>query len=152
MITSRESIYSALFAQIQSALLTPAGPFLTVSRRWVDPSQIAPADRPAIYQVETGEVASTSGKIAGLPLAFNLKVDLVLYTSGSTDASVIPSQELNSLLDAVESSLPNVAKGFSQSLGGKVYNARIDGKIEIVENVAGVMAMAVVPVLLVQGS
>lgn len=152
MITSRETIYAALFSQLQTALLSPAGSFKTVSRRWQPPDQTSPADRPALFQVETGEIAATSGKIAGLPLGWQLKLDLVGYTSGSTDPSSIPAQEINSLLDAVEAALPNVTAGMAQTLGGKVYNARIDGKIEIVENVAGQLGMFVVPVLLVQAS
>lgn len=149
MIMPRETIYAALFAQLQSALGTS---FKTVSRRWQPPDQLSPADRPALYQVETGEVAVTSQKIAGLGITWNLKVDLVVYSGGNTDPASIPSQELNALLDAVESALPNVARGMSQTLAGKVYTARIDGKLEIVENVAGAMAMAVVPIVLVQAA
>ena len=146
MITPRETIYAALFAQLQNAL---GATFKTVSRRWQPPDQISPADRPALYQVETGEIAATSQKIAGLGIIWNLKVDLVVYSSGNTDPGSIPSQELNALLDAVEAALRNLNIGAPQSLGDKVYTARIDGKPEIVENVAGAMAMAVVPVLLV---
>lgn len=149
MITPRETIYAALFAQLQSALGTT---FKAYSRRWQDPSQGSPADRPALFQVETGEVAATSQKIAGLPLKWEAKVDLVIYTAGDSSPNSIPSTELNGLLDAIEAAMPNVTRGISQTLGGKVYTARIDGKIEIVENVNGMMALAVVPVLLVQGS
>jgi len=149
MITARETIYAALFSQLQTAL---GASFKTYSRRWQPPDQISPADRPAFYQVETGEVAATSQKIAGLPLKWEARVDLVIYTTGSTDPGTIPSTEINGLLDAIEAALPNVTKGIAQTLGGKVYTARIDGKIEIVENVSGAMALAVIPVLIVQGS
>jgi len=149
MIIARETIYAALFAQLQSAL---GASFRTISRHWQPPDQISPADRPAFYQVQTGETAGTSQKIAGLPPHWDARVDLVIYTSGDTSPVTVPSTELNNLLDAVEAALPNAAKGLAQTLGGKVYTARIDGKIEVVENVAGAMAMAVVPVMLVQGS
>ncbi len=149
MIIARETIYAALFAQLQSAL---GATFKTMSRRWQSPDLISPADRPAFYQVETGEVAATSQKIAGLPLHWDAKVDLVIYSAGDTSPLTVPATELNNLIDAVEAALPNAAKGLAQTLGGKVYTARIDGKIEIVENVAGAMAMAVVPVTLIQGS
>lgn len=149
MITPRETIYAALFAQLQNAL---GNTFKTVSRRWQPPDQISPADRPALYQVETGEVAATSQKIAGLDIVWNLKIDLVIYSSGNSDPGSIPSQEMNALLDTVEAALSNPDIGSPQALGGKVYTARIEGKLEIVENVAGTMAMAVVPVVLVQGA
>jgi hypothetical protein len=143
----REQIYSALFAVLQGALLQPAGPFKTVSRRWQDPSQISPADRPALYQVQKDELAATA--VNGLPLNWKATVDLVLYTTGDTDPGAIPSTELNSLLDAMEAAIRSAAPGLAQSLGGIVSHCRIEGKIEIVENVQGAMAMAVVPVEIV---
>jgi hypothetical protein len=149
MIVPRETLYAALFTQWQTAL---GSAVKTSSRHWLPPDQVAPPDRPALFQVQTGEVSTTTQKIAGLPVKWDAKVDLVLYTTGSTDPGVVPSTELNALLDAVENALPNVSRGIAQTLGGKVYTARIDGKVEIVENVAGAMAMAVIPVILVQGS
>jgi hypothetical protein len=147
MIFPREQIYSALFSLLQNALLAPAGPFKTVSRRWQDPTQISPADRPALYQVEREELASTA--VNGLPASWKITADLVLYTAGDTEPSAIPSSELNSLLDSVESAIRSATPGLAQSLGGKVSHCRIDGKIEIVENVQGSMALAVVPVQIV---
>ncbi len=146
----REQIYSSLFATLQTALLTPAGPFNTVSRRWQDPSQISPADRPALYQVQKEEVASTA--LNGLPISWKATVDLVLYTSGDSSPNFIPSTELNSLLDAVETAIRNAMPGVAQSLGGKVSHCRIGGKIEVVENVQGSIALAVVPVEIVTTS
>ena len=144
MTFPREQIYSALFSTLQGALLSPAGPFKIVSRRWQDPSQISPADRPALFQVQKDELAATA--INGLPVNWKTTVDLVLYTTGDTDPSSVPSTELNSLLDAVESVIRSATPGLAQSLGGKVSHCRIEGRIEIVENVQGAIAMAVVPV------
>jgi hypothetical protein len=145
MTTPREQIYSALLTVLQSALLFPAGPFKTVGRRWQDPSQLSPADRPALYQVQKDELAKTSN-INSIPITWRATVDLVLYTTGDTSPATIPSTELNSLLDAVEAAIKSAAPGLAQSLGGKVSHCRIEGKIEIVENVQGSMALAVVPV------
>ena len=145
MTIQREQIYSALLATLQSALLSPAGPFKTVSRRWQDPAQISPADRPALYQVQRNELARTSN-INAIPIAWRATVDLVLYTAGDAAPNVVPSTELNSLLDAIEAAIKTATPGLAQSLGGKVSHCRIEGKIEIVENVQGAMALAVVPV------
>jgi hypothetical protein len=144
MIFPREQIYSALFAALQGALLAPVGPFRIVSRRWQDPSQLSPADRPALYQVQKDELIGTS--MNGLPIHARLNVDLVLYTAGDSEFNSVPSTELNSLLDAVEAAIRNATPGIAQSLGGKVSHCRIEGKIEVVENVQGAMALAVVPV------
>ena len=144
MTFPREQIYSALFAVLQGALLSPAGPFKTVSRRWQDPSQVSPADRPSLYQVQKEELAGTG--VNGLPLTARMTVDLVLYTAGDSEPNSVPSTELNTLLDAVEAAVRSATPGIAQSLGGKVSHCRIQGKIEIVENVQGFMALAVVPV------
>jgi hypothetical protein len=144
MITPREQIYSALFAVLQAALQAPAGPFNTVSRRWQDPAQVSPADRPSLYQVQKDELISTG--VNGLPLRAKLGVDLVLYSTGDSEPNSVPSTQLNALLDAVETAIRNATPGIAQSLGGKVSHCRIEGKIEIVENVQGSMALAVVPV------
>ena len=144
MIFPREQIYSALFATLQGALLAPAGPFKTVSRRWQDQSQVSPADRPSLYQVQKDELVGTG--VNGLPIHAKLALDLVLYTVGDSESNSVPSIELNSLLDAVEAAIRNLTPGIAQSLSGKVSHCRIEGKIEIVENVLGVMAMAVVPI------
>lgn len=144
MTTQREQIYAALFALLQNSLLAPAGAFKTVSRRWQDPSQISPADRPALYQVQKDELARTS--VIGVPIAWKVGVDLVLYTAGDAEPNVIQSTELNNLLDAVEVAVQSAAPGLGQTLGRQVIYCRIDGKVEIVENVQGTMAMAVVPI------
>src|SRR5215469_3154189 len=138
MIFPREQIYSALFGVLQAALLSPAGPFKTVSRRWQDPAQIAPADRPALYQVQKDELAKTS--VIGAPVLWKIGLDLVLYTAGDAEPNVVQSTELNNLLDAVELAVDNTTPGLAQSLGRLVTYCRIDGKIEIVENVQGTMA------------
>jgi hypothetical protein len=146
MTSQREQIYAALFTQLKSVLLAPAGPFKTVSRRWQDPSQISPADRPALYQVQKDELAKTS--VIGVPVLWKIGLDLVLYTAGDAEPNVVQSTELNNLLDAVEVALASVTPGLAQSLGRLVTNCRIEGKLEIVENVQGTMAMAVVPILI----
>ena len=144
MTTQREQIYGALFAQLQGLLLAPAGPFNLVSRRWQDPSQISPADRPALYQVQRDELARTS--VIGAPKVWKIGVDLVLYTAGDSELNVVQSTELNTLLDEIEASLQGVAPGMALTLGRQVNYCRIEGKIEIVENVQGTMALAVVPI------
>jgi hypothetical protein len=146
MTTQREQIYAALFALLQSALQSPAGPFRTVSRRWQDPAQISPADRPALYQVQKEETARTS--VIGVPIHWKIGLDLVAYTAGDAEPGVVQSTELNNLLDAVERALQTAAPGMAQSLGKQVNYCRIEGKVEIVENVQGTMAMAVIPILI----
>ena len=82
----------------------------------------------------------------GSPIHAKMAVDLVIYTAGDSEPNSVPSTELNSLLDAVEAAIRSAMPGIAQSLGGKVSHCRIEGKIEIIENVVGAMALAVVPI------
>ena len=79
---------------------------------------------------------------------FSPGLRLILFFTRLGTANPIRSLplELNSLLDAVEAAIRNVTPGIAQSLGGKVSHCRIEGKIEIIENVVGSMALAVVPI------
>ena len=52
----RANLFGVVLHVARRALLTPAGPFKTVSRRWQDPLQISPADRPSLYQVQKDEL------------------------------------------------------------------------------------------------
>jgi len=144
MNTPRETIYAALLTQLQGSL---GGTFRTVSRHWIAPDQISPSDRPALYQVQKDETA-IKPTVNGLPTKWITNIDLVMYTSGSTDPGIVPSTELNALLEAVETSMKAITPGLNQSLGGKVVYCRIEGKIEVVENVQGAMALAVIPISL----
>ena len=141
----REQIYSALFSTLQSSL---GARFVTISRRWRMPEQVSPESRPALFQVQTGERAKTNAN--GEPIIWIAAVDLVIYTQGSGDEQTIPSQELNALLDAVESALaPPANSDGKQTLGGKVSHCRLQGSVRITENVNGAAAMAVMPVEIV---
>lgn len=144
MIMPRETLYAALFAQWQGQLTAS---FKTMSRRWKPPDQVSPADLPAMFQVEREETAARP-EVNGLPTKWHTGIDLVLYTSGSTDPGTIPSIELNGLMDAVENSLKAVTPGLSQKLGLTIIYCRIEGKIDIVENVQGAIAMGVIPISL----
>ena len=142
MNVPREQIYSALFNTLQSSL---GSRFATMSRRWRMPEQVSPESRPALFQVQTGERAKTNAN--GEPIIWIATVDLVIYTQGSNDEQTIPSQELNSLLDALEAALaPPPNSDGKQTLGGQVSHCRLQGSARITENVNGAAAMAVVPV------
>ena len=137
---SREPIYSALFA-----LLETAANFAVVGRRLRHWSDVSPAEQPALFMAQKTEIATT--KALGAPTVWTLSVDLYLYVH-SSDPYLAPAAVLNPLLDAVETALaPSAATGI-QDLGlpGQVEHAYINGKIETDEGVLGDQAVAVVPV------
>lgn len=135
---TREPIYSALFA------LVSAMPGLqTASRRLVHWSDVAPANQPALYMAQTGEVAQTT--VRGAPIRWTLSVDLYLYVNVGNDPNATPASILNPLLDALMAALMP-SPGQVQTLGGRVSQCWIAGKIETDEGVLGPQSVAVIPI------
>ena len=137
---AREPIYAALFARVAGA----AG-FVTAERRRRHWSDVSPAEQPALFQYQKGEVAAV--KALGAPTVWTLRVELHLYAH-SSDPHSSPATVLNPLLDAVENALaPNAVTGI-QDLGlpATVQHAYIAGKVETDEGALGDQAVAIVPV------
>ena len=119
---SREAVMSALFN-----LVSGATGVVTASRRvklWSD----VPADlRPALYMREPRESYQHDG-IA--PPVRTLLVDLLVYIAAGDDPNTAPASTLNNILDAIDTALqPDALIDNRQTLGGLVYNCRIDGEI-----------------------
>ena len=120
---TREDIMSALFALIKGA-----ADFKRTGRRlqlWTD---VAPADKPAMFMSEHDEDSvnpddSTPGK-----LTINAKI--WIYTDAGLDQSVEPIIELNNLIDSVWKVLqPNNPVQNVFYIPGTPARVRIDGKV-----------------------
>ena len=153
MTVARESVYAALFALV-SGLTDSSGDafFNTALRRmptWT--ATPGPAQTPALYQVEGKEKSVVKG--LGMPAKWELYPHLVIFTSVGQDQKAIPSQILNPILDALETVMPpgNGQAGAirRQSLGGLVYDCRIEGEVWINEASLGGTAVALVPIRIV---
>ncbi len=134
---TREAVYAAVFA------LAAAVPGLTTAsrkaRHWAD---VAPAEQPALFQVQRQESVEP---IAGLPPKRRFAVDLYLYAH-ATDPAIAPASVLNPLIDALEAAFaPDPVDGV-QTLGGLVQHAWIGPRIETDEGVLGDQAVVIVPV------
>lgn len=143
MISSREQAYAALFAKV--AGLTSGGSplFQTATRRLQHFSDVAPENRPALYMEQTGEGAQPQ---RGLPTLWTLNVTFWIYLS-TAEAATGP--QLNPLLDAITACFaPTLADGSdgTQTLGGLVTRAWIEGETVIFEGDLGADAIAQVPV------
>lgn len=142
MITSRETIYAALFTKVSTA-----ANFVTVSRylkHWAD----VPAEaHPALYQ---RQVTESYERVRGLPQKTRLNVELYVYVhtmAQSLDPEITPSQLINPLLDAVEASLaPDNLQANVQTLGGLASHCWIEGSVEVFEGLLGDQAVAIIPV------
>ena len=143
MTAPRETIYAALFARLGGV----AG-FVTASRRLRHWSDVAPAEQPALFQVQRGE---TLTERRGLPPRRQSAVELFLYVNTAGDPGTAPAQRLNPILDAIEAALAPDPVSNVQTLGGLVTHAWIAGRIETDEGVLGDQAVAIVPVEILYG-
>jgi hypothetical protein len=134
---SREAVHAALFARVAQATGV-----VTASRRLTHWSEMAPAQQPALFQVQKGEEIAARH---GLPLRRKLSFHIYLYAA-SGDPAVAPSSLLNPLLDALEAALAPDPGQPVQNLGGLAEHVWIAGSVETDEGTLGDQAVAIVPV------
>jgi hypothetical protein len=140
MIHTRESIYAALFSRVSTAAL-----FKTIGRRYKPFTEIAPADQPALFQVQRKEESQTQ---TGQPTIWKFHVDLVIYVNSGNEMDTVVSSLMNPILDAVTGLFdPDASTNFGkQTLGGLVHYARVSGPIETDEGVLDRPAYAIIPI------
>jgi hypothetical protein len=143
MSLTRETIYGAVFARLQTLGPSPAGSaiFVTVSRRLRHWSDVTPALQPAVYLVQRQEKPRQD---KGRPPVWELGVDLYLYVH-APDQTQPAAPLLNRALDAVEAAFAPDPTGVN-TLGGLVSRCWIDqGGIETDEGTLGDQAVAIIP-------
>jgi hypothetical protein len=142
---TREPIYAAAYAFFAGLTAGGSPLFKTATRKGADWEKVAAEDSPALLFVQRDELAERK---KGLPTKWTLKPELLVFvhTGAQTDPSVIPSQIINPLLDAIEASL-TVDDPFNNActLGGLVSHCAINGVIEIVEGSLGDEAVVRIP-------
>lgn len=151
MNTPRETVYAALFAKLfsmQSAVdPLPAGTFKMVSRRWQTFDDVPSESMPCLFLNQVGEDPAQS---RGLPGKWTLHTHLWIYinSEAQTDQTVIPSQILNPLIDAIENVAlaPDDHSKMVCTLGGLVSHCWIEGAVETSEGVLGDTEIARIPV------
>lgn len=139
--TDREPIYEALFA-----LVAASAPFVTKSRRWRPWDQVSDA-QPAIFMTQNAE---DWRRVRGLPPVVALEVDIILYSNVGSDPTILVSPPINALIRAVATALKPTTSGDAalnvQTLGGLVFRAWIEGRVEIREGMIAGQAIAMIPV------
>lgn len=138
---SRESIFAALFAQLQTI------PSLqTCSRTTQQIESMQPEALPAGFQMQGKQTTVYRGDV---PTRAELTATWALYGL-SNDPDVPSSSVLNDLVDAACAAIAPQGP-LKQTLGGLVEYAAIDGDIEIYEGLLGNRAVALVPIKLILG-
>ena len=142
----REPIYAALFAFFSSLAVGASPAFKLATRKLKVWEDCEPEDTPALLMSQVSEGVEFK---LGIPQKWRLHVKLFLYanTSAQADDTVIPSQIINPLLDAIQASLAvgDPFKG-ANTLGGLVTYCAIEGTVETFEGVLGDTAVVVVPI------
>lgn len=140
MKATREQVFAALFAQLQ----TVPG-LVTVSRTLQNAQDMPPEQMPAAFQLQGKQAVTYKGAVP----AFAVMEAQWLFYASNTDPNVAPSTVLNGLLDAACAALAPPGPMDKQSLGGLVEYTAIDGDIEVFEGVLGDTTIAVLPIKIV---
>jgi len=143
-VQAREAVAAALFTLVSGA----AGAAYS-SRVLVDPRRLEPAQMPALFQTQIVE-PNARGAL-GLPSKRSMHFSVWLVVSYAQADSVVPSTQLNAMIDAIEAALEPTNKVTNiQTLGGITASARIDGNIEYAENFTGDgTSIAVIPIVVI---
>ena len=124
---NRETIYAALFAQLQtinSNLVAGAPTVQTFGRRFIPFSRVD--IQPAIFMVEFGEQYEKA-PARGTPNKVTLIAHLFIYTRDGADPNAVSATNLNKLLDSLDATVGPQA-GMEQTLSGNVHWTRIIGR------------------------
>lgn len=143
---TREPIYAAVLAFFAALTVGAAPAFLTATRKLKTWEDVEPEAQPALLLRQVIEHANYR---KGLPTIWTCDVVLMLYvkTQAQNVESVIPSEILNPLLDAIEAAIVvDDPATNSATLGGLVSHCAIAGDIQYFEGTMGDDAVAVVPI------
>lgn len=136
-MTTRETVMHRLFV-----LLRNSGPYKTSGRRmkfWTDV-----AAQPALFLRHVSDETKHQG--IGMPGFVTMECEAWLYANGGKDEDAVPETELNDLLDAVEAAIAPPPGTDTQTLGGIVLHAFIEGTTKMHPGDIGGQAIAVVPI------
>lgn len=148
MNVPRETVFAALFALAQSAVIAGEPAFKLTSRRAVMPDN-APA-YPALYQTQGDETAK--GGLRGM-IVWELRAEWRIYLRNQA-APALTSPPLNAYLDLIDTLLlPQPPRRQQLVTNGKplVEAAYVDGKVLTAENPLGDYAAILVPITIITG-
>ena len=135
-----ETYYGALFAALQT--LQTGGTVKIADRRVRFLNEMGAAELPALFMaVDRQQTVQRRGQ----PARHQLGARLFLYAA-NPDRHTAAGIALNGLIDAVEAALAPPAGMETQTLGGLVSHAWIEGPVEVFEAPVGERAAAIVTV------
>lgn len=130
----REAAYAALFSKL--SVITGVTTKERRLRHWVD---VQPSEMPYLAMAVGGQMATP---VKGLPTKWTLNADVYLYVQSD---NLPPGPILNGLLDKIDAALAPEPGQTTQTLGGTVSHAWIEGDVQTDEGTLGSIAVAIVP-------
>lgn len=125
---TRNQIFTALLTQLQTAKIPASiGPLVQVSQRPISWDDVLPASQPAMFLVEGPQQADVPGPFGLIRWVMRAYV-LVYFRTDPAQDGTVPAQQINDLVDALETAMRAPAGG-AQTLGGVVTDAQIEGQI-----------------------
>jgi len=149
-MTARKTIAAALLTK-----LTAGGAFTASGRRDSKPEQAASIGAPGLFLLKPREVYTYESGANGVPPVRDLHFLALIYTDvGTTDPTQVPADVIDDLLDAIDTALApspsdQVMNGARQTLGGIVYDCRIEGDVDIAPGDVQGKGMVLVPIRVV---
>jgi hypothetical protein len=147
MTPSRTTIMTALFTLLQGVTS-----FAFTSQRFVMWDQLSPQTQfPALLLWEEGDhyewLSEPTARVT-------MTAQAIMYLNASADQTVAPVQDIDALLDLIDAALkptgPDKLTG-RQSLGGLVYNCRIEGEVKKASGDLDNISVLIVPIHIVVG-
>jgi hypothetical protein len=150
-LVTRETIAASLYAVLDAAVGNVVG-LVTSSRRLRHFTAVDPGQMPALFVCQVPEmvVRPASGAIFTPPIR-TMRFEVWLYTADPQEDSIVPVQQLNAMVEAIENALAPDPMTGALTLGGQVKTARIEGSIEFHENLTNDgKSIAVIPVAVIR--
>jgi hypothetical protein len=143
-MAKREAIAATLFTIVQAEAGKVVN-LVTSSRKLRHFDSVKSAEMPALFQAQNPETYERT--VADGPPKRTMHFRIWLYTADAQQPEVIPSQQINNMVDAIEAAFaPSPLTGMF-TLGGLVHRCWIEGIIEIYEGVTSDgKSIAIIPI------
>jgi len=140
----REAVAAKLFDVVRVAAGNVVN-LVTSSRKLRHYDSVRSAEMPALFQAQNPETYERT--VADGPPKRTMRFSIWLYIASAQQPQVIPSQQINNMVDAKEAALlPDPLTG-RFTLGGMVARCWIEGTIEIYEGVTSDgKSVAIIPI------
>jgi hypothetical protein len=143
-MAKREAIAAALFALVCAEAGKVVG-LVTSSRKLRHFDSVKTAEMPALFQAQSPETYQRT--VADGPPKRTMHFNIWFYVATAQQPALIPSQQINNLVDAVEAALAPSSLTGMFTLGGLVHRCWIEGTIEIYEGVTSDgKSIAIIPI------